>query len=80
MSFEEYDDCFIWRCDERGCGREVIFPPKDFWDCVAELKSRGWGFSPPEGEIDWTHCCGRCRSKRPSIMDRTFSKPREVKG
>jgi hypothetical protein len=32
MSFEELDDCFLWRCDERGCDREVIFPPHDFFD------------------------------------------------
>jgi hypothetical protein len=76
MSFEEHSDVFLWRCDQ--CGHEAIFPPNDFWSCVAELKSRRWGFSPPEQGVEggdtWSHYCGRCRSKhqRTSIMDRTI--------
>jgi hypothetical protein len=52
MSFEEYDECFLWRCDE--CGHEVAFKPHDFFACVAELKARGWGFArEPEGWRHW---------------------------
>ena len=73
MSFEEWEDCFIWRCDE--CGHIAAFKPNDFWACVDELKSRGWGFSREEG--DWTHSCGRCRHKRKmeqgDLMNRRFS-------
>jgi hypothetical protein len=70
MSFAEFEDCFIWSCNS--CGYEVVFPPHDFWGCVAELKARSWGFDRDEG--DWTHTCGRCRHKhqQTNIMDRTF--------
>jgi hypothetical protein len=78
MSFEEWGDCFIWTCDE--CGHIAAFKPNDFWACVDELKSRGWGFSREEG--DWTHSCGRCRHKhrQTSILNQTIGRPREVKG
>jgi len=66
MSFEEHDDCFLWRSDK--CGHEAVFPPKDFWDCVAELKSRRWGFSPPHGDDDWGHTCGRCRKTSAEVL------------
>jgi hypothetical protein len=82
MSFEEHPDCFIWRCNGKGCGKEVIFPPTDFWGCVAELKSRQWSFYRDEETGDWTHHCGRCvyKHRQTDWMDRTYSKPREVKG
>jgi hypothetical protein len=35
MSFFEYDDCFVWRCNGEDCAKQVVFPPTDFWDCVA---------------------------------------------
>ncbi len=74
MSFEDHEDCFLWRCDQ--CGKLAVFKPHDFHDCVAELRARGWSFSPPErwGEDDWTHTCGYCRHKhkQTNIMDRTF--------
>jgi hypothetical protein len=57
MSFEEFDDCFVWRCDR--CKREAIFPPDDFWGAVRELKSRGWLFE--RDEDGWSHTCSRCR-------------------
>jgi hypothetical protein len=66
MSFEEHDDCFLWRCDK--CGHEALFPPKDFWDCVAELKARRWGFTPPHGGDDWEHTCGRCRKSLAEVL------------
>jgi hypothetical protein len=68
--FVEYDDCFIWKCEQ--CGKEAQFAPNDFWSCVAELKSRGWGFERDEGE--WHHSCGYCNHKRrqTNIMERTI--------
>jgi hypothetical protein len=56
MSFYEYDDCFIWRCDK--CPHEAVFPPGNFWSCVAELKSRRWTFIREDG--DWSHRCPSC--------------------
>jgi hypothetical protein len=70
MSFEEHPDCFIWRCDK--CGHEAVFPPNDFWDCVAELKARRWGFSPPQGGDDWSHYCGRCRKPLAEVLKMTL--------
>ena len=40
MSFDEWDDAFVWRCDD--CHLTVEFPARDFYSCVAELKARGW--------------------------------------
>jgi len=37
VSFEEYPEAFLWRCDK--CGYEVAFKPHDFYACVAELKA-----------------------------------------
>jgi hypothetical protein len=59
MSFYEYDDAFIWRCDK--CLHEAVFAPGNFWSCVAELKARRWGFI--RGEGDWDHRCPECRKK-----------------
>ena len=71
--FVEYEECFLWKCNQ--CGKEAIFAPNNFYDRVAELRARGWSFSPPErwGE-DWDHTCGRCRHnhQQTNIMDRTF--------
>ena len=77
MSFEDYDDCFLWRCDD--CGKQTAFKPHDFYDCVQELKDRGWGFAREDD--GWRHMCGRCNYKhrQTNMMDRTFSRPREVK-
>jgi hypothetical protein len=73
MSFEEFDDCFLWICDD--CGKQVAFKPRHFSDCVDELKERGWGFSrEPEG---WRHSCAFCRHKKQKeqgdLMSRRFS-------
>jgi hypothetical protein len=78
MSFFEYSDCFIWRCDGNSCPKEVIFKPHDFMGCVAELKSRGWSFYRDD-DGDWSHYCQRCQHKhqQTNIMDRTF---KTVKG
>jgi hypothetical protein len=54
MSFYEYDDCFVWQCDN--CQRQVQFPPEHFWQCIAELKSRGWTFSRND-DGGWMHYC-----------------------
>jgi hypothetical protein len=71
MSFEEHDDCFIWRCNGKDCQKEVIFAPTDFWGCVGEMKSRGWSFFRDDEDGEWTHYCQRCQYKRrqTSIMD-----------
>ena len=66
MSFEEYPEAFLWRCDN--CGYEVAFKPHDFWACVAELKARRWGFSPPHDGDDWGHTCGRCRKTSAQVL------------
>jgi hypothetical protein len=80
MSFEEFSDCFRWRCN--GCGLTVEFPPTNFRDCVGDLKWRRWSFHRDEETGDWRHYCQRCVRKHQSVdwMDRTYSKPREVKG
>jgi hypothetical protein len=82
MSFIELDDAFAWKCDS--CGKIAAFPPSDFYGRKDELKERGWTFHLDEegGGRTWTHYCAYCNHKRrqTSMMDRTFSKPREVKG
>jgi len=88
MSFIELEDAFVWRCNGDDCEKEVMFKPHDFMGCVAELKARGWLFHLHEdtGREDsgrtWRHYCQQCRHKhqRTNWMDRTYSKPREVKG
>jgi hypothetical protein len=79
MSFFEYDDCFAWRCNGEDCAKQVVFPPTDFWDCVAEMKSRGWSFSRDDEAGEWTHYCQRCmaRHRQRNWMD---EKVRSVKG
>jgi hypothetical protein len=75
MSFEERDDCFVWRCDEGHCDHFAAFKPHDFMDCVDELKMRGWGFIPPErGEYggDWTHQCPKHRRRLADVLNMTF--------
>ena len=57
MSFDEYDDCFVWACDR--CRTKAILPPGDFWGAVAELKGRGWLLERDEN--GWGHTCARCR-------------------
>jgi hypothetical protein len=76
MSFSEYEDAFVWRCDKPGCGHEAVFAPGDFWGCVAELKSRRWEFFK-DSEGDWSHHCGRCRKSSASILD---MKPKRASG
>jgi hypothetical protein len=66
MSFYEYDDCFVWRCDH--CSRSAEFPPGNFWSCVAELKSRGWTFSRDD-EGSWSHRCRNCQKSAAEILD-----------
>ena len=86
MSFEEIESAYIWTCE--GCGKIAAFPSSDFYRRKDELKERGWLFSLEEetGREDWGrtwhHYCQRCRDKRRQTdwMDRTYSKPREVKG
>ena len=83
MSFSEYDDAFVWRCNGKDCTKEVFFRPSDFFGCVAELRARGWSFHcDEENGRTWTHYCAYCQHKRNQTdwMDRTYSKPREVKG
>ena len=63
MSFEEYSDCFIWRCNGKDCRKEVVFPPDNFRDCVAELKYRRWSFYRDEETGDWRHYCAYCQLK-----------------
>ena len=80
MSFSEYSDCFVWRCNGKHCGgKEVVFPPKDFFGCVTELKGRSWSFYRDEETNDWTHYCAFCAHKhrQTSIMDQHI---RTVKG
>jgi hypothetical protein len=56
MAFDEYDDCFVWRCDR--CHTKAIFPPGNFWSALAELKSRGWLIE--REDEGWGHTCRRC--------------------
>ena len=69
MSFFEFEDAFVWQCDK--CPHEAVFPPGNFWGCVAELKSRGWSFwRNDEGE--WSHSCSSCRKTAAEILNMTF--------
>jgi hypothetical protein len=83
MSFIELETAFVWQCNGKDCQKEVMFKPHDFFGCVAELKARGWTFhlNDDEGQRDWRHYCAYCNHKRRQTdwMDRTYSKPREVK-
>jgi hypothetical protein len=86
LSFEETESAFIWTCE--GCGKIAAFPSSDFYGRKDELKERGWLFSLEEETghegwgRTWHHYCQKCRRERqqPNWMDRTYSKPREVKG
>jgi hypothetical protein len=76
MSFEEFEDRFVWTCG--GCGLAVEFAPHNFMGCWNELKSRGWRARREAGEegVGWGHSCGRCARKVDAgILDR---KPRAV--
>jgi hypothetical protein len=73
MSFEEYNDCFIWACDEKGCDRLVAFKPHDFFACVDELKARGWGFIRQD-DGDWSHRCPKHRKRLADVLKGTFGK------
>ena len=74
MSFEEHNDCLIWRCNGKDCRKEVIFKPHDFMGCVAELRARGWSFHCDDEDRTWTHYCQRCQYKhrQTDLMDRKF--------
>jgi hypothetical protein len=81
MCFIEADGLFQWSCDH--CNDSVEFPANNFWDRWGELKARGWRAyydSDHDGQ-GWRHQCGKCKHKHQQTnwMDRTFSKPREVK-
>ena len=65
MSFDEYDDCFVWRCDR--CSQKAVFPPGNFWAGLAEIKSRGWEID--RNEDGWSHCCARCKKSSTEIMN-----------
>jgi hypothetical protein len=64
MSFDEYDDCFVWRCDR--CGHCAEFPPGDFWRALRELKSRGWLIE--RDDDGWSHTCKRCRKSSAELL------------
>jgi hypothetical protein len=71
MSFEEFEDCFVWRCEK--CRLEAVFPPGNFWACVAELKARRWSFTRDDESRVWTHYCWKCRNAvAAEIMNMTF--------
>ncbi len=75
MSFEEHERYFLWFCDDKDCDRFVAFKPHDFFDCVAELKARGWGFVPPSRagyDDDWLHYCPKHRKRLANILKKTF--------
>jgi hypothetical protein len=74
MSFEEYEDCFVWQCDD--CSLRAEFPPGDFWGALAELKARGWRIWREED--GWTHRCARCKKTGAEILATPFS--RESRG
>jgi hypothetical protein len=74
MSFEEFDDRFIWKCDN--CSLTVEFAPHSFHSCWSELRARGWRAKREQAEdgVDWSHSCGRCVKRADTgILDR---KPR----
>ena len=81
MSFIELETAFVWECDSPNCGKQVIFPPSDFFARVAELRARGWSFhlDEDEGGRDWSHYCASCNRKRrqTSILDQRI---KTVKG
>jgi Fe2+ or Zn2+ uptake regulation protein len=73
MSFEEFEDAFVWRCDD--CGLVAEFPPRDFWRCKDEIKARGWRFEREEGT--WWHKCARCAKKNENaanVLDRPIKR------
>jgi hypothetical protein len=75
LSFEEHERWFIWFCGEPNCDRYAAFRPHDFFECVEELKARGWGFMPPtRGEYgdDWEHRCPKHRKRLADIVKGTF--------
>lgn len=76
MSFEEFEDVFVWRCD--GCGLSVEFAPHSFMSCWGELKSRGWRAKRERDgdEVDWSHSCGACARK--AVAEFMNRKPRAV--
>ena len=76
MSFEEFEDRFVWTCDS--CGLSVEFPPGSFMTCWTELKARGWRATREQAgeEVDWSHKCGRCARK--AVAELMNRKPRAV--
>ena len=71
MTFREYDDCFLWYCDK--CHHQAVFPPGNFWSCVAELKARRWEFIRDDEARDWSHRCPECRKiVEAEILNMTF--------
>ena len=70
MSFDEYDDSFVWRCDD--CRLTVEFPTGDFYACLGELKARGWRMTRDDRDRVWSHKCGKCvrKAAEVSILDR----------
>ena len=71
MSFFEFEDAFVWQCDK--CPHEAVFPPGNFWGCIAELKARRWTFI--RGEGDWSHWCPDCKGKTAAeILDMPMGK------
>jgi hypothetical protein len=78
MSFEENEDSFVWYCEGKGCRVSAVFPPKNFYDCVAEIKSRGW-LIERDSDGQWCHWCGKCKWKRSEgVMDKPFSSIRRA--
>jgi hypothetical protein len=64
MAFDEFEDCFVWKCDRCGC--KAVFPPGNFWAALAELKSRGWEID--RDEDGWGHTCRKCRKTSAELM------------
>ncbi len=72
MSMDEYEDCFVFRCD--GCGLTAEFQrggSGSFMACVGEIKDRGWRIGRDQYG-DWDHRCGRCKAK---ASDDLLNKP-----
>jgi hypothetical protein len=73
MSFDEFEDCFVWRCD--GCGLTAEFTrgqPGTFRAAVDELKARGWRISR-DRHGEWNHRCAKCaKAVDAGILDRTL--------
>ncbi|MGA7634796.1 MAG: hypothetical protein WCB11_28860 [Terriglobales bacterium] len=82
MSMDEYEDCFVFRCD--GCGLTAQFQrggPGSFMACVGEIKDRGWRIGRDQYG-DWDHRCGRCKAKASAdLLNKPFggSKLQRVK-